>query len=278
MSIVEEAYRILEDAYRKNRNDTKYKHVIEWFDMKKSHTDDVVEACKEIIEKDGELKGLSGQIKGYATASSILHDIGRFYEYDGEKCLSHEVDHGDFGDKVLRGVYDFNTSLVNLAVKHHNKISDDTLFVDKEYKKLSGDDKEIELLLLKITKDADKIANLRLFGNYGVQFSRRQRQLYISSKVKNALKDKKLINSSMRETCFDSALTYMAWQFDINYDASFDIIRNEKLNDKFYSKVFDYVDTVYDNLVASGDGDIGKLDEQKAKLIKDLQETREYFV
>lgn len=276
--VVAGACKILEDAYRKNRDGTDYKKAVDWFDMKKSHTDDVVEACKEIVAEDKELKGLDDEVKEYAVASSILHDVGRFYEYEGEKCLSHDIDHGDFGDKVLKDIYNFNVPLINLAVKHHNKISDNSLFDDNEYKKLSGSDKKIALLLLKITKDSDKVANLRLFGNYGVQFSRRQRQLYISSKIKNALKEKKLINSSMRETCFDSALTYMAWQFDINYNASFEIIRKERLNDKFYGKVLDYIEVVYSDLVSGGDGNVEKLDEQKAKLISDLQETRSYFV
>lgn len=267
MSVLEKAYEIYKDSINKKQKSVEKINDIE------AHIGDVVEACAYLLDNEPKLVGLGKEVRDYAIASALLHDVGKFYD--------SKEDHGDLGYKVLVDLYNFNIPVINLAVKHHNKkdrSNNSSLMDDEGYLKLSDEDKELCLLLLKITKDADKTANLRMLPiRGGAEYSKGLRELYISDTVKKTVVRKELVDYSDTGTCFDDFLCWTAWQFEISFETTLNIIEEEKLTDGFFKKIFEYVDVVYNDLVAQG-SELEKLDRQKAKLIEDLKEVRKYFV
>lgn len=267
MKVLERAYEIYKDSVGKKQKSLEESNDIE------GHISDVVEACDYLLNNDIKLVDLDGVVKEYAIAAALLHDIAKFHNLKG--------DHGDLGHEILNKEYNFNIPVVNLSVKHHNKkdrSSNSSLMDDEEYSELSNEDKTLCSLLLKITKDADKTANLRMLPIHGgVKYSKGLRGLYISDIVKKTVARKELVDYSDTKTCFDDFLCWTAWQFEINFKTTLGIIKDENLTDGFFRKIFEYVEVVYNDLAGEG-RELEKLDKQKAKLIDNLKKIREYFV
>lgn len=235
-----------EDAFKKylenyDVNDDKVK-------LKVTHTYGVIKASEYLAES---LK-LDEENKLLAKIIALLHDIGRFEQtkiskdiYDtADKLL---FDHAEYGVKIL-----FEDNLIRQFVK-------DDKYDNIIYKAILNHNKleieqglnEEELFHTKLIRDADKIDNFRvkLTENFKVLLGTDDTNAIfndtISDKVYNDFMSKKLININDNKTYLDRWSGYIAFIFDMNFDASLKYLKEHDLVNKCFDRIKYYnVDTI----------------------------------
>jgi len=160
----------------------------------------------------------------------FLHDIGRFQEWKEKgSYVGLEFDHGDFGVKLLQendlykefGITEEHKAIVFNAIYYHNKFE-----IPEE-----NNDK-----YLKIIRDADKLENLMKLSNdetFYNYISKVFQGNVISDKVKESFNNEKSVNVKDVESLMDYYILILAFIFDINYDISIEIIKEEAILEKF---------------------------------------------
>ncbi len=208
--------------------------------LKIVHTYGVVKAAEYLadsLELDEENKSLAKII-------ALLHDIGRFEQTK----MSKEVydiadkmffDHAEYGVKILfdEGLirkfvedekYD---KVIYKAILNHNKLE-----IEKGLK-------EDELLHTKLIRDADKIDNFRvkLTESFKVLLGTEDTEAIfndtISDKIYNDFMSKKLININENKTYLDRWSGYIAFIFDMNFDASLKYLKENDLVNKCFDRI-----------------------------------------
>lgn len=208
--------------------------------LKITHTYGVVKAAEYLadsLELDEENKALAKII-------ALLHDIGRFEQtkmsqdvYDvADKMF---FDHAEYGVKILfdEGLirqfvedekYD---KIIYKAILNHNRL---------EIEKGLKDD---ELLHAKLIRDADKIDNFRvkLTESFKVLLGTEDVEVIfndtISDKIYNDFMSKKLININENKTYLDRWSGYIAFIFDMNFDASLKYLKEQDLVNKCFDRI-----------------------------------------
>ncbi len=203
--------------------------------IKIKHTYRVVESSEYIAKNIG----LEQEDIKLSMLIGILHDIGRFEQAKQYHTFvdSKSFDHADFGveilfkDNLIREFIEDTKydNIIRKAIQNHNK-----------YKIEEGMD-ERELLHSKIIRDSDKIDNLNLiylerlevFPNRGgIPVER------ITDKVfKEFIKHRTILNAD-RITNLDYWISYIAWIFDLNFDASIQLVKERDYINPF----IDYID------------------------------------
>lgn len=227
-----------EEAFKKylknyDINDDKVK-------LKITHTYGVVSASEYLAES---LK-LDEENKALAKLIALLHDIGRFEQTK----MSKEVydiadkmffDHAEYGVKILfeEGLirqfvedekYD---QIIYKAILNHNKLEVEKGLEDNE------------LLHAKLIRDADKIDNFRvkLTESFKVLLGTEDTELIfndtISDKIYNDFMSKKLININENKTYLDRWSGYIAFIFDMNFDASLKYLKEHDLVNKCFNRI-----------------------------------------
>lgn len=211
------------------------------FELKIVHTYHVAENAKKIAQ---ELK-LSKEDIELAELIGILHDIGRFEELKITKELnSVKFDHAGHGSKMLfekdmirkfieDSQYD---NIIKKAIENHSRL------------KTEENLDERTLLHSKIIRDADKIDNYRVKKDEKIEaiFPKRvnkkedMEESKLSDKVYNTILDKKCVDIHDRVTPLDFWVCILAFTFDLNFDVSYKIIKeNDYINvliDRFQYK------------------------------------------
>ena len=209
--------------------DLKNSHIV----GKQKHSIRVMEISKQIAEG----LNLSQEEIELATLIGLLHDIARFEQYTKFKTFkdARSVDHGDLGveilDKDIRKYIktDKYDEIIKIAVKNHNK-----------YAIENGLTKEQELFS-KIVRDADKIDIIyEAIEMFWENQESEVENSKISREVVEQFKKQELINKLDKETLIDDVVSIIAFVFDINYDVSLQIIKNNnyinKIVDRFNVK------------------------------------------
>lgn len=163
----------------------------------------------------------------------LTHDIGRFLQWKiyGTFVDNKSIDHAILGIQVLFGEskqVKFNITpgdekVIRSAIYNHNKYKIDEL--------LSED----ELLHAKIIRDADKIDLLYLLGEEEIILEEDNSE--VTDVIADAFWNFKEIDTLDCKTLSDKILFKMAFVFDINFLKSFEIMKKEKLLDKFYNNL-----------------------------------------
>lgn len=166
-----------------------------------------------------------------ATVIGLLHDIGRFKQYEMfGNFKDSNIDHADLGVKILfedNLIEKFNIDkkyykIIEFSIKNHNKFEIENV-----------DDKKF-LLQAKIIRDADKIDILKA---YTIFKDRKLKECdeNITDKVKEAFLSKRQIKFDELKNSNDNNIFRIAFIFDINFKASLELIKKEKVLEKTFN-------------------------------------------
>lgn len=192
--------------------------------LKEKHSIRVAKISKEIATN---LKWPEEDII-LAEKIGYLHDIGRFDEWNYYKTYrNNKFDHAKHGVNLLKNkdlksnfnIKEKDKEIIYEAIYYHNKYK-----VPTKLNKFS-----------KLIRDADKIDILYLHSKGKIRRTKQGEE--ISKKVKKEFFKEKSINQKNVLTKNDSTLLTLAFIFDINYDYSLKIIKEQKLLDNLYKKV-----------------------------------------
>lgn len=250
---------------------TKYEKDIFWVTNKYSHSQDVFNMAKYLIANDENLKNLDEKYKMYGELSALLHDIGRCYEI-GDKKLNG-ISHGIFGaDNVLVNMECENNPFILIPVKYH-----DTIFAEKDVMEelekyvLTSEEKEIAIILLKLTMDSDKLANFGLFQDVERRFFLSlKKEPYITEDCFIAFKNRTLIKREARNTIFDQIISYMAWVYDLNFETSKKFMLQKNYMRGFVDMLEGELKEIKTKNINISKSDISNLNEKFSEIKKQL--------
>lgn len=188
-----------------------------------------VEVLCEMIAKNLKLSKREIEL---AKLCGLYHDIGRFFQAQKYNtfCDLRSIDHGDKGLEIFNeeivpklNISKNDVKIIEKCIKYHNKYS---------YEGLNND----ELLFVKIIRDADKVDILYQYAFVKMDIII-DPNLSISDECKNCFNDKKTIQKSQVTNSNEKIMIILALIWDINYDYSFVLIKNNKYYDKIKQKI-----------------------------------------
>lgn len=201
-----------------------FKKYVEQFDsdnemiaMKISHSYHVAELAKIL----GKRLELTEEEINLVKTIGLLHDIGRFVQYEKTKsynAATTKIDHGKVATDYLfkeEHIQDFAIpekyySIVETAIYNHNKLE------------IEEDLTEEELFYVHLTRDVDKIDIFRQEATIENKSLIEQ----ISPKVKEAFFEHHLINIKEIKTKSDETLVELAYVFDIHFQESYTLLKD----------------------------------------------------
>ena len=163
----------------------------------------------------------------------LVHDIGRFVQWEKYQTFDDlkSEDHALLGLEVLFKNKEINRfkndhkwdKTIYSALKNHNqyKISDET--------------KDIDLLMSKILRDADKTDILYMIKINDIVLDEDNES--ITSDVKNEFLNKESIDHTKVKSFSDKVLWKLAFVFDINYKWTLKYIEKENIIDEIYNNL-----------------------------------------
>lgn len=198
--------------------------------FKFKHSFRVIKLCEDIAKN----MGYSKDEVYIASLIGLLHDIGRFEQWTKYKTFndSKEFDHSSYAVKLLfedNFINNFNCKktewdYIKYAILYHNDFS---LPIIKN--------KKIEKFC-KIIRDADKLDILYSFeGLRALEIEECEEE--ITEKVKESFFNYETVNVCDRKNNNDKIVGLLSLVFDINYDYSFMIIKDEKYIDKLFERI-----------------------------------------
>ncbi len=190
----------------------------------------------EVSKKIAENLNLNKEQIDLATLIGLLHDIARFEQRRryGTYYDKKSVDHGDLAVELLEEnnfirnfiETDKYDDIIKVAIKNHNKY---------EIEPLDGE----SLLQAKIIKDADKID---IFYQLAHQFAKDKNAIEnseISEDYIKQLKQGKCIFRNADESAIDELVLITSFIYDIHFDSSLKLIREENYIGKMFEQ-FDF--------------------------------------
>lgn len=207
---------------------------------KQEHSLRVMEDSKKI----GESLKLSKEKIELASLIGLVHDIGRFEQYNRNNTYLNEMllDHANLGVKVLlendyiKKYIDDEQSIpiILKAIENHNKF------------KIEDDLSKEELLFSKIIRDADKLDILYEAENIFWNTQREKENVEngkISIKIEQQFKVEKQVKKlgNERNDTVDGLLILLSYIYDINFKETLEIIRKEDYVNKILNR-FDFKD------------------------------------
>lgn len=175
--------------------------------------------------------GLSEEKVEVASVIGLLHDIGRFEQikkYGDCDDVKTGVDHADESCIYLfdRGhIKDFYSNekyypIIKDAIKNHNKLNIDSKIKDES------------LLFTKMIRDMDKVDIYKVITDeYKMTYDKNE----LSDSVLEAFNKNITIDSNLEKTNTDSIYVFLAFLYDINFKETFEIIKNGKYIENFYT-------------------------------------------
>lgn len=224
------------------------KYDVLWVQMKYTHSLDVYNVSEYLLKNDLALSKLGEKYKLYGKLGALLHDIGRAYEI-GDKKLNG-VRHGYFGaENILRDIEKEDNPFILLSFKYHDILdAENKTRNDLKESGLSQEEQEIVIKLLKLVMDSDKLANFKLFQNCNREYLLNLKgDLYITEKCFEDFKNKKLIDKNDRNTNLDQYLSYITWCYDLNFQASKDLVLKEAYMGGIIKRMKDDILILYPN-------------------------------
>ena len=169
-----------------------------------------------------------------ATLIGLLHDIARFEQYKkyGTFKDRESIDHGDYAIEILKTELrkyietDQYDEIIKKAIKNHNKYEIEKGLTEKE------------LVFAKMIRDADKID---IFYESVEIFWKGKEQIVEKSKITpyvlEQIKNKSQLKRGMGEnTEINQIIFVIAFIFDINFEESFEIIRQKDYINKILNR------------------------------------------
>lgn len=211
-----ESFNIQKNEYLKNKID---------------HSLRVMKLCTKIAESIN----LSQEEIQIATLIGLLHDIGRYKEYEIKQTQNKYIDHGELGAQILKennfirefiktNKYD---NIILTAIKEHNKY--------KESKELENKEK----IFTKIIRDADK---LDIFYECEEFYWKNDKEELEKEKITPKdidpfIQEQNIERRKNKENrLITRALTTMSFIFDLNFEISFKILKQQDYINKYINK------------------------------------------
>jgi len=208
-------------------------------DIKDQHTKRV---CKNIIDI-GRSLNLDKNNLQIAEAVALLHDLGRFPQYDRYRTYSDakSEDHAKLGIKVIQQhdvLIDIDPELRDLMLRsigYHNK------------KNLPVDETDKGLMFTKLLRDADKLDIFKVVTDYYLSKNETKNEVLelwlpnipkISNKVILDVKKGATVDYNHVKTLSDFKMLQMSWIYDINYSRTCQLIKEHN-----------YIGIIYDSLL-----------------------------
>ena len=205
--------------------------------MKIKHTYEVIYKSEYIAKA----LGLEKEDIELAKLIALLHDIGRFEQIKETKDFSDNksFDHADYGAYIL-----FNKGFIRNFIEDHryDEIIKTAIINHNKYQIQSGLNDKV-LLHCKIIRDADKLDIFYEMINIFYQEKEIENINYsiVDDEILSKIYEKKTINRNYfkKKGKLQEMIILLAFLFDINYQASFEIIWNEKYINQLFQK-FDF--------------------------------------
>ena len=203
--------------------------------MKIVHTYGVVECSCQITQR----MGLPEEDRQLAQLIGLLHDIGRFEQLKRYNSFEPDtMDHASFGVQIL-----FEEGMIRQFVQDNtwDSIIRTSIAKHSDYK-LEGIEDSRELMHARIIRDADKLDNCRVKLEDPIETmlgvsAEEVGKTKISPEVMEQVYRKESILSQTRKTKMDYWVSYLAYFFDINYEATFQIIREQNYVDRLINRI-----------------------------------------
>ena len=215
------------DAFYRQTINHKFKHSIE-----------VLHIGQTILKETSELKKKSAAFKRRAEIALLFHDVGRFEEaclqYADEtknkvvSATTNTYDHGLIGYKLLKQNKKYNDARILFALKWHGKTTS-AIEASKDWHKAAKEPHFNELKqILFLVRDADKLANLyHIKTDNHLEKDLFYRQLTnaalhapLSPHVLNEFYQERKVSFANVYSFADRILMVISWIFDLNYEAS----------------------------------------------------------
>ncbi|MBD5405494.1 HD domain-containing protein [bacterium] len=228
LSPIYEATKLIGDTYAVQMQ--KYSNVNEckeYFIHKLKHTFGVESVILDIMIREKTIKPyLTKEIKELIELSAILHDLGRFYQFDDEgKFIPYPIfRHGQKAVDLLKDNSRFNNPMLLFAIQTHDLIGID--YSSPLYINMTEEEKKIADIMAKLLRDADKFENMRNFVVNGYPMFRAVKKEPLSEKVKEFIKNKTLVDRKFLKTSADVVADFILWLNDINFDTTRDFIKD----------------------------------------------------
>ena len=172
---------------------------------------------------------------------ALLHDLGRFIQERDYHTFNdnNSIDHADLAVEILFGdkgiIREFITedkydAIIYVAIKNHNKF------------KIQSDITELELKHAKCIRDSDKLDIFPGFINTKYKYFEKEdlENAYITDKVyESILNCKSVLLTDMKNQNVDVILLKLALVFDLNYNISLKIVREQKFIEQIVNKHYD---------------------------------------
>ena len=166
-----------------------------------------------------------------AEAIALLHDVGRFPQYHRFRTFkdSESVNHAELAADILVRA----KALDNLAANEQDVVIE-AVRLHNAFRMPPEADREI-LLYLKLIRDADKLDIWRVFMEfYRLPHEQRASAVALgfpdlpqcSSEALAALSRRELVDLSTVKTLNDFKLLQLSWVYDLNFTASFALLRD----------------------------------------------------
>jgi len=217
-----------------------------WIRWKDVHSRRVLTVGERLLNQDKALQNIRDNFYEESIAALLLHDIGRFYQYENG-VLNRKIDHGILGAKVLENDFNITNQYILLGMKYHDCMDFiPELESDEVYKNLSSDDKNNILLIEKLVRDADKLENFQKYmeakqlGYFGEALDK----LSLNKEAVADFYKGKLINKNilLDASIFEAGIYFMAWQNELFFSVSRDFIREINFNESVLSLLKDKAD------------------------------------
>ena len=187
----------------------------------------VLETGRNLLIKIKENQNISLEMQNRAEMVFLLHDLGRFYQNNGERVLKNsEYEHGDASYKLAQvAQYD---EWICLAIKYHNKYSHLPLLEEPSFLSMTPNEQEETIFLAKLARDADKLQNM-IFTIFDLEWlSRLNPEVSnwdISDEIFTDLGAKKQVDRKYIKTAADDIIGVVGRFFDINFQESFEMLK-----------------------------------------------------
>ncbi|MDR1026493.1 MAG: hypothetical protein LBL47_03745 [Lactobacillus sp.] len=254
-------YKPLKDTYfRDAYQNSPSEYYKEWMAHKFTHSMKVSDAGARIIEMTPELYSLDEKVKDEFISALILHDLGRAFERDSITSEMIKIDHGTRGAQELVKWGEKSLNII-IPVMLHNKFNegfvtytDEELKAEREYHWLKDEEREFVneyrakflalgenekknvIAGLYLVKDADKIDNL-INANDMIVLNRAPKEPVVSDEVIRQFYGGQMVRLDARINFIDHVFCWISWIHDIRFEASKEILRQEKALDSMKANV-----------------------------------------
>ena len=196
------------------------------------HSLQVIGAGNYIMKHESYYQAQNIEYLRCAKLAYLFHDIGRFreicslYHQKHGHFIGSKFDHGQFGAEYLEQNPKYNTPLIVIPVKYHNKLIEE-YYNSNDYQQL-GKNRDAVTEILKLVRDADKIANFHLITGQTERMKKlfcpeadNQQDMSIQPEIFSDFMSEKTIDLKKVQTACDRILNLLSWVYDLNYLSSF---------------------------------------------------------